>query len=99
RDPLVTGVQTCALPIFTAALLLGFFLTFGIPAAVMALAPDLLMVLPHLAAIYFAWRRRPFLAGLAAGFGVLVNPKCVYVFAACQIGRASCREDVLIMFG
>jgi hypothetical protein len=66
-----------------AALLLGFFLTFGIPAAVMPLAPDLLMVLPHLAAIYFAWRNRPFLAGLAAGFGVLVNPKSVYVFAAC----------------
>jgi len=66
-----------------AALLLGFFLTFGIPSAVMALAPDLIMVLPHLAAIYFAWRGRPFLSGLMAGIGVLVNPKCVYVFAAC----------------
>jgi hypothetical protein len=66
-----------------AALLLGFFLTFGIPSAVMALAPDLLMVLPHLAAIYFAWRSRPFLAGLVAGAGMLVNPKSVYVFAAC----------------
>src|SRR5579885_711246 len=31
-----------------AAMLLGFFLTFGIPSAVIALAPDLLMVLPHL---------------------------------------------------
>lgn len=66
-----------------AALLLGFFLTLGIPSAVMALAPDLLMVLPHLAAIYFAWRRLPLYAGLAAGGALLVNPKGIYVFAAC----------------
>jgi len=66
-----------------AALLLAFFLTFGIPSAVMAVAPDLLMVLPHLAAIYFAWRRWPFLAGLVSGGALLVNPKGVYVFAAC----------------
>jgi hypothetical protein len=65
-----------------AALLLGFFLTFGIPSAVMALAPDLLMVLPHLAAVYFAWRRQPLLSGLLAGAAVLINPKGVYVFAA-----------------
>lgn len=68
-----------------AALLLGFFLTFGIPSAVMALAPDLLLVLPHLAAVYFAWRRRPFIAGLIAGGAVLVNPRGVFVFAACLI--------------
>jgi len=49
-----------------AALLLGFFLTFGIPSAVMALAPDLLMVLPHIAAVYLAWRGRAFLSGLVA---------------------------------
>ena len=66
-----------------AALLLGFFLTFDIPSATLPLAPDLLLILPHLAAIYFAWRRRPFLAGLAAGIGTLVNPKAIYVFAAC----------------
>lgn len=68
-----------------AALLLGFFLTFGIPSAVMALAPDLLMVLPHLAAIYLAFRLRPFWAGIAAGIGVLVNPKAVYVLVACLL--------------
>jgi hypothetical protein len=66
-----------------AALLLAFFLTFGIPSAVMALAPDLLTILPHLAVIYFAWCRCPFLAGLVAGVALLVNPRGIYVFAAC----------------
>jgi hypothetical protein len=66
-----------------AALLLGFFLTFGIPAAVMALAPDLLLVLPHSAAVYLAWRGRPFLSGLVAGIALLVNAKAFFVLAAC----------------
>ncbi len=66
-----------------AALLLGFFLTFGIPAAVMALAPDLLMVLPHIAAVYLAWRGRPFLSGLVAGVALLLNAKAFFVLAAC----------------
>lgn len=66
-----------------AALLLGFFLTFGIPSAVMALAPDLLMVLPHIAAVYLAWRGRPFLSGVIAGIALLVNAKAFFVLAAC----------------
>ncbi|MGP0071330.1 MAG: ArnT family glycosyltransferase [Bryobacteraceae bacterium] len=66
-----------------AALLLGFYLTFGIPAAVMALAPDLLMVLPHIAAVYLAWRGRAFLSGLAAGVALLVNAKAFFVLAVC----------------
>jgi hypothetical protein len=67
-----------------AALLLGFFLTFGIPAAVMALAPDLLMVLPHIAAVYLAWRGRPLLSGFVAGIALLVNAKAFFVLAACM---------------
>jgi hypothetical protein len=69
----------------TAALLLGFFLTFGIPSAVMALAPDLLMIAPHLAAVYLAWRKRPLLSGLMAGIALLVNSKGVFVLAACLL--------------
>ena len=68
-----------------AACFLGFFLTFGIPSAVMALAPDLLMILPHLAAVYFAWKNRPFLAGVAAGIALLFNSKGVFVLAACLL--------------
>jgi hypothetical protein len=69
----------------TSAWLLGFFLTFGIPSAVMALAPDLLMILPHSAAIYFAWRARPFWSGVMAGLAMLVNTKAVFVLAACAV--------------
>lgn len=68
-----------------AALFLGFFLTFGIPSAVMALAPDLLMVLPHIVAVYLAWRGRPFWSGLAAGIALLVNAKAFFVLAACAL--------------
>ncbi len=68
-----------------AAALLAFFLTFGIPAAVVPLAPDLLMVAPHIAAVYLAWRRRPFWSGLVAGVALLVNAKAVFVLAACLL--------------
>ena len=66
-----------------AACFVAFFLTFGIPSAVMALAPDLLMVLPHIAAVYLAWRGRAFLGGLTAGVALLVNPKAAFVLPVC----------------
>jgi hypothetical protein len=68
-----------------AACLLGFFLTFGVPAAVIPLAPDLLLVIPQLAAVYLAWHGRPFWSGFAAGVGLLVNSKAVLVLAACAV--------------
>jgi hypothetical protein len=68
-----------------SALLLAFFLTFGIPSAVIALAPDLLMILPHAAAVYLAWRGRAFWAGLTAGIALLINSKGVFVLAACTL--------------
>jgi hypothetical protein len=73
-----------------AALALGFFLTFGIPSAVMALAPDLLMILPHLAAVYLVWRGRAFWGGLLAGVAMLINAKAAFVLFACALwaGRA-----------
>ncbi|HLJ50160.1 MAG TPA: hypothetical protein VKU01_29305 [Bryobacteraceae bacterium] len=68
-----------------AAGLLGFFLIFGIPSAVIALAPDLIMILPHLAAVYLAWRGRAFWSGVVAGVGILVNPKAAYILVACLL--------------
>jgi hypothetical protein len=81
-----------------AALLLGFFLTFGIPSAVMALAPDLLMVLPHIAAVYLAWRGRPLLSGLVAGVALLVNAKAFFVLAACIFFAWRCTGWLLAGF-
>ncbi len=65
--------------------LLAFYLTFGIPSAVIPLAPDLLMVAPHIAAIWLAWRRKAFWAGLMAGIAMLLNSKGIFVLAACLL--------------
>ena len=70
-----------------AAGLGAFFLTFGTPSAVMALAPDLLLVAPHIAAVYLASRKRPFWSGFCAGIAMLVNTKAVFVLAVCLLWR------------
>lgn len=62
-----------------------FYLTFGIPSAVMALAPDLLMVAPHIAAVYLAWKGAPFWSGVLAAIAFLVNAKGLWVLAACLL--------------
>ncbi len=66
-----------------AALLTAFYLTFWIPSAVMPLAADLLLLAPHLAAVYLAWRGRALASGLVAGVALLVNAKAVFVAAVC----------------
>ncbi|MCP5117759.1 MAG: glycosyltransferase family 39 protein [bacterium] len=68
-----------------AAALTAFFLTFGIPSAVMALAPDLLMMAPHVGAVYLAWRGRPFWSGVVAGIAMLVHTKGAFVLVACLL--------------
>ena len=80
-----------------AALFTGFFLTFGIPSAVMALAPDLLMVLPHIAAVYLAWRGHAFWSGLTAGIAMLVNSKAIFLLAACALW--TWRSSALLLAG
>ena len=70
---------------FWAAGLLGFALTFDTPSAVLPLAADLLLLLPHLAAVYFAFRKRPFWSGLFAGIAFLTNVKGAFVLAACVL--------------
>ena len=66
-----------------AAGLLGFFLVFDFPSSTIPLAADQLMLAPHLAAVWLAFRRRPFWSGLLAGIALLANPKGVLVLAAC----------------
>src|SRR5215831_11572753 len=70
---------------FWAASLLAFFLTFDIPAAVIPLASDMLMLAPHLAAVWMAARGRAFWSGVLAGLAFLVNVKGVFVLAACAL--------------
>jgi hypothetical protein len=70
---------------WTAALLLAFFTTFYLPSAIVPFAPDALMVLPHLAAIWFAWRRRAFLAGACTGIAFFLNTKALFVLLVCAV--------------
>lgn len=64
-----------------SAWLIAIYLSFGIPSAVMALAPDLLLVAPHLGAIWMAQSGRPWLAGLICGVGLLIHTKAIFILA------------------
>ncbi len=68
-----------------AAGLLGFFLIFDFPATVIPVASDLLMLAPHLAAVWLAFRRRPFWAGSMAAVACWISPKGLFVLAACML--------------
>jgi len=68
-----------------AAGLLGFFLIFDFPAAVIPVASDLMMLPPHLAAVWMAWKRRPLWSGVWAGVAFWMSPKGLFVAAACAL--------------
>ncbi len=68
-----------------AAALLGFFSVFYLPAAVIPVASDLLMLAPHVAAVWMAWKRRALWSGVLAGIAFWINPKGVFVLAACLL--------------
>jgi len=80
-----------------AAFFAAFFLTFGLPSAVIPLASDMLLILPHFAAVYFAWRGRAFLSGLSAGIGLLCSSKAIFVLAACALWQW--RQLPLLLIG
>lgn len=85
RDPVVGGEGWGEQAGLWAAGLLGFFLVFDFPSAAIPLASDLLMVAPHLGAVWMARRGRGWLAGALAGIAFLVSPKGVLVLAACLL--------------
>jgi hypothetical protein len=68
-----------------AALLLAFFLTFYLPSAVIAFAADAWMLGPHIAAIYYAYQKRPFICGCWCAAAFLVNAKALFVMAVCAL--------------
>jgi 4-amino-4-deoxy-L-arabinose transferase-like glycosyltransferase len=70
---------------YWAAGLLALSLVFYLPAATIPLEPDTLMILPHLAAVYLAWRQKPLLAGLVAGLAFAMNIKGLAVLLTCLI--------------
>jgi hypothetical protein len=66
-----------------AACLLAFFLVFDFPSSAIPLAADLLMLAPHIAAVWMAWKRRPLWAGALAGVAFAIHPKGLLVLAVC----------------
>jgi hypothetical protein len=70
---------------FWAAGLLCFFLIFDSPVAVIPVGPDLLMLVPHLVAVYWAWKGRHVASGVMAGVAFLCNTKGLFVLAACSM--------------
>jgi hypothetical protein len=68
---------------FVAAGALAFFLNFYLPAAIIPIAPDFFMLVPHILAVYCAWRGRALAAGLWCGVAFLFNTKGVFVLAIC----------------
>jgi 4-amino-4-deoxy-L-arabinose transferase-like glycosyltransferase len=68
-----------------AAGLMAFFLNFDLAAAVIPIAPDLFMLLPHIVAVHCAWKGKPFAAGLWCGAAFLFHTKGVFVLAACAL--------------
>ena len=81
-----------------AGLLLAFYTTFYLPSAVVSFAPDALMMVPHLLAVYFARRHAALAAGVAAGVAFLVNAKAVFVLATCIVFLWSSSPALLLGF-
>jgi hypothetical protein len=68
-----------------AAGTIAFFLNFDLPGGIIPIAPDFFMVLPHLLAMWCAWRGKPLAAGGWCGIAFLFNPKGVFVLIACAM--------------
>jgi hypothetical protein len=66
-----------------AAALLTFFLIFDIPSSVIPVASDLMILAPHLAAVWLAWKRKALWSGAMAAIAVWISPKGLLVAAVC----------------
>jgi hypothetical protein len=80
-----------------AAILLAFFLAFYVPAAVIGFAADALMLVPHLAAIYYVLAKRPVVAGVCCAVAFLVNVKGLLILAVCLLWLPA--MSLLILLG
>lgn len=70
-----------------AAGLTAFALTFWLPAAVLVLGPDLLLIPVQAAAVLAAWRGQALRAGLWGGVGMLCNGKMLMLLPAMCVAR------------
>lgn len=70
---------------YLAAAALAFFSIFYLAPGVIPEEPDTLMLAPHLAAVYLAFRKRPLLAGLAAGLAFQLSVKGLLVLVSAAL--------------
>ena len=70
---------------YYAAAGLAFFSIFYLVSGVLPEEPDTLMLLPHLAAVYLAFRRRTLLAGIAAGLAFQLSVKGMFVLGSAAL--------------
>lgn len=70
-----------------AAALTAFSLTFGIPATVMVIGPDLMLIPLQAAAVLAAWRGQALAAGLLTGLGMLINGKMLLLLPVVIVVR------------
>jgi hypothetical protein len=82
---------------WVAALLLAFFTAFYLPSAVIPLAADALMIIPHFAAIYCARKKLALWAGIWSAIAFLFNVKALFILATCAILLIS--QLPLLLFG
>jgi hypothetical protein len=80
-----------------AAVFAAFFLVFDFPAATIPVASDLLLVAPHLAAVWLA-RKRPVWCGVALGVAFWASPKALFVFSVCCLWNFSGIPGILAGF-
>ncbi len=81
-----------------AAVLTAFSLTFYVPAAVVALAPDMLMVAPHLGAMLALISARPLMAGVLAGVALAVHTKGVFVLGVLLLWQPAAAMPMIAGF-
>ncbi|HEX3745436.1 MAG TPA: glycosyltransferase family 39 protein [Bryobacteraceae bacterium] len=68
-----------------AAGLMAFFLNLDLPAAVIPIAPDMFLLLPHIVAIHCAWKGKSLAAGVWCGVACLFHTKGLVVLAVCAL--------------
>jgi hypothetical protein len=68
-----------------AAGLMAFFLNLDLAPAVIPIAPDMFLLLPHIVAVHYAWKGKALAAGLWSGVAFLFHTKGVFVLAACAL--------------
>ena len=84
---------------YLAAGAMAFFLSFDYPSALISLAPDLLLIPFSLATVWALASRRPALAAVCAGAGLLANSKALLLLPLVLVWNLRAWRRVLPVYG